>query len=54
MKLLLVLFVISCVFPSIGIMLGDGLISLVPVAEAFLPCLIVFAGLCLLIKNILK
>ena len=41
MKLLLVLFVICCVFPSIGTMLGNGVVSLALVAEAFLPCLIV-------------
>ena len=45
MELLLVLFVISCVFPSIGTMLGNGLLSLAPVAESFLHCLIVLAGL---------
>lgn len=54
MKILLVLFVICCVFPSIGIMLGNGLMFLAPVAEAFLPCLIVLAGLYLLIKSVLK
>ena len=54
MKILLVLFVICCVFPSIGTMLGNGLMSLAPVAEAVLPCLIVLAGLYLLIKNVLK
>lgn len=37
MKLLVILFIICCVFPSIGAMLGDGLMSLVPIAEAFLP-----------------
>ena len=54
MKLLLILFVVCCVFPSIGTMLGNGLMSLAPVAEAFLPCLIVIAGLYLLIKSVLK
>lgn len=54
MKLLLVLFVICCVFPSIGTMLGNGVVSLALVAEAFLPCLIVLAGLYLLIKSVLK
>ena len=54
MKLLLVLFVICCVFPGIGTMLGNGLKSLAPVAEAFLPCLIAIAGLYLLIKSVLK
>ena len=54
MKLLLVPFVVCCVFPSIGTMLGNGLMSLVPVVEAFPPCLIVLAGLYLLIKSVLK
>ena len=54
MKLLLVLFVICCVFPGIGTMLGNGLMALAPVAEAFLPCLIAIAGLYLLIKSVLK
>ncbi len=54
MKLLLILFVVCCVFPSIGTMLGNGLMSLAPVAEAFLPCLIVIAGLYLLIKSVFR
>lgn len=54
MELLLVLFVISCVFPSIGTMFGNGLMSFAPVAEAFLPCLIVIAGLYLLIRSVFR
>ena len=54
MKLLIILFVLACIFPSIGSMLGDGLLALVPVAEAFMPCLIVIAGLYLLIKSVLR
>lgn len=54
MKLLLVLLVICCVFPSIGTMLGNGLMSLAPVAEAFLPCVIVLGGLYLLIRSVLN
>lgn len=34
MKLFLVLLVISCVFPGIGTMLWNGMISLAPIAEA--------------------
>lgn len=54
MKLLILLFVICCIFPSVGTVVKNGLINLAPVAEAFMPCVIVVAGLYLLIKNILK
>lgn len=54
MKILLVLFVICCIFPGIGTWLGNGLTALVPVAEAFMPCLIMAVGLYLLVKSVFK
>ena len=50
MKLLLILLVICGIFP----MLSNGLIALSPVAEAFMPCLIVIVGLYLIVKSVLK
>ena len=54
MKFLIVLFIICCIFPSVGTCLGNGLITLVPVAEAFMPCLIMGVGLYLLVKSVFK
>ncbi len=54
MKLLIVLFLLYCIFPGIGTLLGNELMALAPVAKAFMPCLIVIAGLYLLVNSILK
>lgn len=54
MKLLIILFIICCIFPGVGEMLLNGLAALVPVAEAFMPCLIIIIGLYILVKSVLK
>lgn len=53
MKLLLLLLII-CGIPTVGALFSNGLIALSPVAEAFMPCLIVIVGLYLLVKSVLK
>ena len=54
MKFLILLLIICCIFPNVGASVGNALIGLEPVAEAFMPCLIVIAGLYLLVKSVLK
>lgn len=54
MKLLLLLLIICGIFPSVGALFSNGLIALSPVAEAFMPPLIVIVGLYLLVKSVLK
>jgi hypothetical protein len=54
MKFLILLLIICCIFPNVGASVGNALIGLEPVAEAFMPCLIVIAGLYLIVKSVLK
>ena len=54
MKFLILLLIICCIFPNVGASVGIALIGLETVAEAFMPCLIVIAGLYLIVKSVLK
>ena len=54
MKLLIILLVICVIFPGLKMIISNGLIGLLPVVEAFMPCLIIIAGLYILVKRVLK
>lgn len=54
MKLVLLLFVFLIAIPNFSVWLSNGLVTLVPVVEQFMPCVITIVGLYLLIKSVLK
>lgn len=55
MKLVLLLFILLIIaIPNFSVWLSNGLVTLVPVVEQFMPCVITIVGLYLLIKSVLK
>ena len=54
MKFIFLLIIICGIFPAISVLIGNGITALMPAIEASMPCIIVVAGIYLIIKSIVK
>lgn len=54
MKLALLLLILAILFPKFGVFLIQRLTAFVPLLNALMPCVIIVAGIYLLIKSVLK